>query len=111
MGVNMERMFHMKRQDLVPTVVRKCFVEQERISAYINDQCIYQVDSSGNKYWFCGVCSKSINQKRDLMRHIECQHIETSPYQCDFCENNFKTKRALQRHTHTVHNITLTNKD
>jgi len=89
----------------------KVFVEHDRITSYINEQCVCQVDSSGTKYWCCGVCNKFINQKRDLMRHIECQHVETSPYFCSYCEQQFKTKRAVQRHTHTVHNVTIMNKE
>jgi len=89
----------------------KVFVEHDRIASYISEQCVCQVDSSGTKYWCCGVCNKFINQRRDLMRHIECQHVETSPYFCSFCEHQFKTKRAVQRHTHTVHNVTVMNKN
>jgi uncharacterized C2H2 Zn-finger protein len=80
------------------------FVAQENIDAYIQEQCIYQEDDNGGKYWSCGVCAKYLNRKMDVIRHVESFHIETTPYLCTFCDAQFKTRRAVKRHTIGIHN-------
>ena len=81
------------------------FVEQHKIGGYVEKQCVPMMDPGGLKYWTCGVCTKALNHKQDLMRHVESFHVETSPYICQLCHANveFKTKRGLQRHTNANH--------
>jgi len=86
----------------------KVFVTHDKIASYIQEQCLYQTDTTGAKIWSCGVCQKYLNHKRDLMRHIESFHIDTTPYLCTHCEAQFNTKRSVQRHTLAVHNTTYT---
>jgi len=84
----------------------KVFITHDKVSSYIQEQCLYQTDNSGSKFWCCGVCQKYLNHKRDLMRHIESFHVDTTPYVCTHCEAQFNTRRSVQRHTLAVHNTT-----
>ena len=81
------------------------FVEQEKVLEYIESQTTSQVESSGVKFWICGVCQKILNNKSALARHIESFHVETDPYSCPYCEFSviFRTRRALQRHVNSAH--------
>jgi len=81
----------------------KVFVPQEKLEAYIQEQCNCQTDENGTKYWSCAVCNKYLYQKQDLLRHIESFHVETTPYFCTYCDAQFKTRRAVKRHTVSVH--------
>jgi len=83
----------------------KVFVEQEKVLEYIESQTTSQVESSGVKFWICGVCQKILNNKSALARHIESFHVETDPYSCPYCEFSviFRTRRALQRHINSAH--------
>ena len=55
--------------------------EQEMVAVYIEEQTCSLVES-GVKYWSCRFCEKYNRDKRDIQRHIEAAHVETSPYIC-----------------------------
>jgi len=78
------------------------FVEQERVTEYIEEQTCCLVES-GVKYWSCRFCEKYNRDKRDIQRHIEAAHVQTSPYVCLLCQAQFKTRRSLQRHETAMH--------
>ena len=78
------------------------FVEQERVTEYIEEQTCCLVES-GVKYWSCRFCEKYNRDKRDIQRHIEAAHVQTSPYICLLCQSQFKTRRSLQRHETAMH--------
>ena len=78
------------------------FVEQGRVAEYIEEQTCCVVEA-GVKYWSCCFCEKYNRDKRDIQRHIEAAHIQTSPYICSFCNSQFKNRRSLQRHETAMH--------
>ena len=95
---------HSKVVCLITSLV-SVFVEQEKVLEYIESQTTSQVESTGVKFWICGVCQKILNNKSALARHIESFHVETDPYSCPYCESSviFRTRRALQRHVNSAH--------
>ena len=82
------------------------FVQQEKVLEYIEGQVVCQADVNGVKFWSCGICLKSLNNRSALVRHIESFHVETDPYICYHCKSEkvmFRTRRALQRHSNSAH--------
>jgi uncharacterized C2H2 Zn-finger protein len=78
-------------------------VEQDKVASFIEEQTSCDVDSAGVKYWTCSFCQKYNRDKRDIQRHIEASHVQTSPYVCPYCQAQFTTRRQRQRHETSMH--------
>ena len=58
----------------------------------------------------CSVCSRFLQTKQGLEKHMENFHTPTlSIFQCDQCNKIVSTKDILSRHKKTVHGSAKTN--
>ena len=46
----------------------------------------------------CDDCGSSFARKSILRRHIEAQHLNLKPFQCEICLKFFAHKKILQKH-------------
>ena len=46
-------------------------------------------------------CRKIYNSKYNLIRHINCFHLDAKSYYCSFCAKGFYNKQSLESHQAT----------
>ena len=74
------------------------WLEHDQLDGYIDETCVMTEDEFGGKSFNCAVCQKVARSKQDITRHIESNHVLTTPFICDLCSSQHKTRRELTRH-------------
>ena len=59
-------------------------------------------DGSG---FMCLLCNKVAIRKGDMKMHVETQHLDAGPHECQHCGKQFKNKNTLKNHISLTHRI------
>ena len=60
-------------------------------------ECKLSRDNSSGT-WFCNECNYSNHAKNTVEQHIECNHIVSTGFQCEFCDKVCPNRHALKMH-------------
>ena len=74
------------------------YLEHDQLDGFVEETCVMTEDAVGGKSYSCALCHKTTKQKQDITRHIESNHVLTTPFICDLCSSQHKTRRELTRH-------------
>lgn len=58
----------------------------------------------GNRDQICHICEKAYFKNRDLQRHLDVSHKQTT-YFCEFCTYTNSRKDYLGNHLKSAHNL------
>ena len=85
------------------TIIVLVFLEHDQLDSYISEMVTQSEDHLGLKTFSCGICNTSSHKKQVIERHVEAQHVDTRPYECQMCGKLQKNRRGLQGHYRVYH--------
>merc|ERR1711915_49556 len=68
------------------------------------DEYMSQLDPADKKSaWRCLMCGKDYQNKPNCRRHVDTQHFDAPPVNCDLCGKTLKNQNSFQNHMVIVH--------